>query len=97
MPTFGITRSEAIQRLMAEKLTRLIHKIAIQLYLVAESRIICSSRSRRPVRRSLDTPSHKFRTDYQFRSDLTVESFSWQCQKSPGPPSSTSTLQISPK
>jgi hypothetical protein len=31
------TRSEAIQRVMAAKLTRLTHKIAIQLHLVAES------------------------------------------------------------
>jgi homospermidine synthase len=44
-------------RIMAAKLTRLTHKIAIQLYLVAESRTICSSRSRRPVRKLLDTPS----------------------------------------
>jgi hypothetical protein len=35
---------------MAEKLTRMTHKIAIQLHLVAESCTICSSRSRRPVR-----------------------------------------------
>jgi len=38
---------------MAEKLTRLTHKIAIQLHLVAEN-----SRSRRPVRKILDTPSY---------------------------------------
>jgi hypothetical protein len=31
------------------------HKTAIQLYLVAESCTICSSRSRRPVRKLLDT------------------------------------------
>jgi hypothetical protein len=43
---------------MAVKLNRLTHKIAIQLHLVAESCIICSSRSRRPVRRLLDTPSY---------------------------------------
>jgi len=30
----------------------------IQLHLVAESRTICSSRSRRPVRKLLDTPSY---------------------------------------
>jgi hypothetical protein len=40
---------------MAAKLTRLTHKIAIQLHLVAESCNICSSRSRRPVRKFLDT------------------------------------------
>jgi hypothetical protein len=49
------TRWEAIQRVMAEKLTRLTHKIAIQLQLVAESCIVCSSRSRRQVRKRLDT------------------------------------------
>jgi hypothetical protein len=43
---------------MAAKLTRLTHKIAIQLHLVAENCTICSSRSRRPVRRLLDTPSY---------------------------------------
>jgi hypothetical protein len=36
---------------MASKLTRLIYKIAIQLHLVAENCTICSSRSRRPVRK----------------------------------------------
>jgi hypothetical protein len=40
------------------KITRLIHKIAIQLHLVAESCIICSSRSRRPVRKLLVTLSY---------------------------------------
>jgi len=35
---------------MATKLTRLSHKIAIQLHLVLDSCTICSSRSRRPVR-----------------------------------------------
>jgi hypothetical protein len=39
---------------MAAKLTRLTHKIAIQLHLVAESCNISSSRSRRPVRKILD-------------------------------------------
>jgi len=43
---------------MAAKLTRLTHKIAIQLHLVAESCTICSSCSRRPVRELLDTPSY---------------------------------------
>jgi hypothetical protein len=56
--TFGITRWEAIQRVMAAKLTKLTHKIAIQLHLVAESCTICSSRSRRPVRKLLDIPEH---------------------------------------
>jgi hypothetical protein len=38
---------------MAAELTRLTHKIAIQLYLVAESCTICSYRSMRPVHRTL--------------------------------------------
>jgi hypothetical protein len=50
------TRWEATQLVMATKLTRLTHKITIQLHLVAESSTICSSRSRRPVRKLLDTP-----------------------------------------
>jgi hypothetical protein len=52
------TRWEATQRVMVAKLTRLTHKIAIQLHLVAESCTICSSRSRRPVLELLDTPSY---------------------------------------
>jgi hypothetical protein len=44
------TRWDATQRVMAAKLTRLTHKIAIELHLVAESWTICSSYSRRPVR-----------------------------------------------
>jgi hypothetical protein len=43
---------------MATELTRLTHRIAIQLHLVAESCTIYSSRSRRPVRKLLDTPSY---------------------------------------
>jgi len=43
---------------MAAKLNRLTHKIAIQLHLVAESSTICSSHSRRPVWKRLDTPSY---------------------------------------
>jgi len=42
---------------MAAKLIRLTHKVAIQLRLVAEGCTICSSRSRRPVRKLLDMPS----------------------------------------
>jgi len=42
---------------MAAKLTRITHKIAMQLHLVAEICTTCSSRSRRPVRKILDTPS----------------------------------------
>jgi len=40
------------------KFTRLTHKIATQLQLVAESRTIYSSLSRRPVRKLLDTTSY---------------------------------------
>jgi hypothetical protein len=40
---------------MAAELTRLTHKIAIQLRLMAESCTVCSSRSRRPVRTLLYT------------------------------------------
>jgi len=43
---------------MAEKVTRLTHKIAIQLHLVAESCAVCSSRSRWPVWKLLDTLSY---------------------------------------
>jgi hypothetical protein len=43
---------------MAVKLTRLTHKVAIQLHLVAEGCTICSSHSRRPVRKLLDIPSY---------------------------------------
>jgi hypothetical protein len=53
------TRWEATQRVMAAKLTRLTHKIAIQLHLMAESCTICSFRSRRPVRKLLHTPSYR--------------------------------------
>jgi hypothetical protein len=48
---------------MAAKLSRLTHKIAIQLYLVAESGIIYSSRSMRPVRKLLNTPSYSAITE----------------------------------
>jgi hypothetical protein len=43
---------------MAAKLTRLTHKIAIQVHLVAQSCTICSFRSWRPVRKLLDTHSY---------------------------------------
>jgi hypothetical protein len=48
---------EAIQRVMEAKLTRLTHKIAIQLHPDVESCTICSSRCRRSVRKRLDTLS----------------------------------------
>jgi len=43
---------------MAVKFSRVTHKIAIQLHLVAQNCTICSSRSRRPVRKLLVTPSY---------------------------------------
>jgi WD40 repeat protein len=52
------THWEATQRVMEAKLTRLTHKIVIQLHLVAESCTICISHSRRPVWKLLDTPLH---------------------------------------
>jgi len=42
---------------MAVNLSRVTHKVAIQLHLVAESCTICSSHTRWPVRKLLDTPS----------------------------------------
>jgi len=44
---------------MAAKLTKPTHKIAIQLHLVTESCTVCSSCSRRPVRKLLDTHSYE--------------------------------------
>jgi len=43
---------------MAAKLPRLTHKIAIQLHVAAESCAICSYCSRWPVWKLLDIPSH---------------------------------------
>jgi hypothetical protein len=48
---------------MAAEHTRLTHKIAIQLHLVAKSCTICGYCSRRPVRKLLDTPSYAARTN----------------------------------
>jgi hypothetical protein len=56
--TFDIAHLEETQRVMVAKRTILTHKITIQLHLVAESCIICSSRSRWSVRKLLDTPSY---------------------------------------
>jgi len=50
------THSEETVSVMAAKLNRLTQKIAIQLHLLAEGCTICSSRSRWPVRKRLDTP-----------------------------------------
>jgi len=57
---------------MAAKLTRLTHKIAIPLHLSAESCTICSYRCRRSVRKLLDTPSY-----YSIR---TVRNQHWKCE-----------------
>jgi len=43
------THCEATQKIMAAKLIRLTHKIAIKLHLAAERWTICSSHSRQPV------------------------------------------------
>jgi hypothetical protein len=66
------TRWEVRQRVMSAKLTRLTHKIAIQLHLVAESCIIRSSRSKLPVRILLDTPSYHFNVGRTTRSPLSA-------------------------
>jgi len=58
MLTFGVIRCFPLLRVMATQLTRLTYKITIQLHLVAESYTICGSRSRRPFRKLLDTPSY---------------------------------------
>jgi len=70
---------------MAAKLTRLTHKIAIQLHVVAESCTICSSRSRRPVQKLLDTPSYT----YVILVTNLIKKFTWYCFdaiSNPGPP-----------
>jgi len=56
--TFAITRWETTKIFMPAKPTRLTHKTAIYLRLMAESCTICSSRSKRPVRNLLDTTSY---------------------------------------
>jgi hypothetical protein len=50
-----INTQEATQRVMVAKLTRLTHKIVIQLHLEAQSCTICSSCSKWPVWKLLDT------------------------------------------
>jgi len=51
---------------MAAKLTRLACILVIQLHLMAEGCTICSSCSRWPVRKLLDTPSY-YSTVYVYR------------------------------
>jgi hypothetical protein len=53
-----INTLEATVGVIVAKLTRLTHKIAIQLHLVVESCTICSSHARWPVWTLLDTPSY---------------------------------------
>jgi len=48
------------------KPTRLTHEMATQLHLVAESCTICNFRSRRPVRKLLDTPSYLYFPECSF-------------------------------
>jgi hypothetical protein len=60
MLTTITTHWEVIQRVMVAKLTRLTHKIAIQLHLVAESCTICSTHSRQSGQKLLDIPSYVF-------------------------------------
>jgi hypothetical protein len=57
---------------MAAKFTRLTHNIAIQLHLVAESCTICISRTRRPVRKLLDTPSYKTSEKVKTRKSIKL-------------------------
>jgi hypothetical protein len=49
---------EAALRVMVAKLTKLTHKIVMQLHLVAQSYTIRSSCSRQPVQKLLDMPSY---------------------------------------
>jgi len=62
---------------MAAKLTRLTHKIAIELNLVAGIFIICSPRSRRPVRKLLDTPAYNHDTRIEVCTVMIQEAVFW--------------------
>jgi len=64
------TSWDAAQRVMAAKLTRLTHKVVIQLHIVAKSCNICSSRSGRPVRKLLDTLSFRGQMSRSFELSL---------------------------
>jgi len=57
---------------MVAKLTRLTHKIAIQLHLLAENCTICTSLSRRPVQKILDSPSYVLDAADQYRNQWHV-------------------------
>jgi hypothetical protein len=69
------TRWEATQRALAAKLTRLTHRIAIQLHLVEESCTIFSSRSRRLVRKLLNTPSYILEVRLSYGDPHDTEGF----------------------
>jgi hypothetical protein len=91
------TRRETTQMVMVAKLTRLTHKIVMQLHLMAESCTIYGFRSRRPVRKLLDTPSQvlDISVSLYYTSQLKVQTFiytrivvSWlvaQCNDVVGP------------
>jgi hypothetical protein len=58
---------------MAAKLTRLTHKIAIQLHLAAGSCTIRSSRSRRPFRKLLDAPSYSHPQCFEIFTEWKIQ------------------------
>jgi hypothetical protein len=63
----GLSRNEINNNkhvLLAAKLTRLTHKIAILLRLVAERCTICTSCSKWPVQNILDTPSYSTKSRF---------------------------------
>jgi hypothetical protein len=66
-------------KVTAAKLTILTHKIAIQLHLLAESCTICSSRSRRPVRKLLDTPRTTLQRPGKVKTERKGGSDKWNC------------------
>jgi hypothetical protein len=67
------THSEATQWVVVAKLTRLTHKIAIQLHIVAESCTISSSHSRWPVQKLLDTPLYiKYCCGFCFDYNISI-------------------------
>jgi len=68
-------RWEATRRVMAPKLSRLTHKIAIQLHSMAERCTLCSSRSRRPVRKLLVTPLYSLDIKYVVSRLTTAQAY----------------------
>jgi len=62
---------------MAAKLTRLTHKTAIQLRLVAQSSTTCSSRSRSRVRKFVDTSSYGGVQLYAFITSVVDRDERW--------------------